>query len=160
MIVDSLERFRDHVGLHPLFADVAGFLEATDLAALADGRHEIGARGCFALVGSYETLAPGEGFIECHRRHIDIQLLVSGVEQIGVCRRAECTAKSWDEERDCEVLEGRIDFITLRPGSFAVFFPEDGHMPKLRHGAAATVRKIVVKVPVPVVHVEVFSDYT
>jgi YhcH/YjgK/YiaL family protein len=148
MIIDSLDRFRDYLGVHPFFARVAEFLETTDLEALADGRHEIGAEGCFALVSQYRTLAPGEGFIECHRRHIDIQILVSGVERVGVCRRGECAATSWDEAGDFEVLEGKFDLVTLRPGSFAVFLPQDGHMPKLNCGAAATVRKVVVKVPV------------
>jgi len=147
MILDSLDRFRDYLGVHPLFAGVADFLETTDLAALADGRHELGS-GCFALVSSYQTLAPAEGFIECHRRHIDIQILASGVEQIGVCRRVECTATAWDEAADFETLAGEVDLVTLRPGSFAIFLPQDGHMPKLRHGPAAAVRKIVIKVPV------------
>jgi YhcH/YjgK/YiaL family protein len=148
VIVDALEHFRDYLGVHPLFAGVAAFLEGTDLASLPEGRHEFGAGGCFALVSEYRTQAPGEGFIECHRRHIDVQVLASGVEQVGVCRRAACTATSWDEAGDCEVLAGEVDLITLRPGSFAVFLPQDGHMPKLRLGAAATVRKVVIKVPV------------
>jgi len=148
MIIDTLDRFRDYLGVHPLFARVAEFLAATDLGALAEGRHPIGAEGCFALVSEYRTQGPDAGFIECHRRNVDIQILASGVEQVGVCRRGDCTAVSWDEAGDFEVLEGRVDWITLRPGSFAIFLPQDAHMPKVRHGAAATVRKIVIKVPV------------
>jgi YhcH/YjgK/YiaL family protein len=148
MILDALDRFRDYLGVHPLFARVADFLETTDLAALADGRHELGDSGCFALVSTYRTLAPGEGFIECHRRYIDIQIVARGVEQVGVCRRGECTATSWDEAADVETLEGDVDLVTLRPGAFAVFLPQDGHMPKLSNGATTTVRKVVVKVPV------------
>jgi biofilm protein TabA len=148
MIIDSLDHFRDYLGVHPLFAPVAAFLDATDLGSLADGRHEIGAEGCFALVSGYRTLAPGEGFIECHRRHIDIQIVLSGVEQVGVCRRGECTAISFDEAGDFGVLEGEVDLVTLRPGCFAVFLPQDGHLPKLSRGAATMVRKVVIKVPV------------
>jgi len=147
MIVDSLSRFGDYLGVHPLFPRVGQYLAATDLGALAEGRHEIGG-GCFALVSEYRTLGAGEGFIECHRRHIDVQVLARGVERVGVCRRGECIPASWDEEGDCEVLEGEVDHVTLRPGSFAVFLPQDGHMPKLDAGEAATVRKVVIKVPV------------
>lgn len=148
MILDSLTRFRDYLGVHPLFAGVAEFLDATALAALPEGRHEIGTQGCFALVSRYRTLAPGEGFIECHRRHLDIQIVVSGVEAIGVCRRSACTVSAWSETGDVETLEGEVDLIPLRPGSFAIFLPQDGHMPKLSHGAVAAVLKVVVKVPV------------
>jgi YhcH/YjgK/YiaL family protein len=147
MILDALSRFRDYLGVHPLFGRVATFLDTTDLATLAEGRHDLGG-GCFALVSEYRTLAPGEGFVECHRRHADVQIVVAGIEDVGVCRREECAAAAWDEPGDCETLEGEVDRITLRPGSFAVFFPQDGHLPRLAHGAAATVRKVVVKVPV------------
>jgi YhcH/YjgK/YiaL family protein len=149
MIFDALDHFDDYRGAHSLFTRVAVFLRATDLAALAEGRHEIGRDGCFALVSEYRTLEPGEGFIECHHRYADIQILVRGIERIGVCHRSSCAVTARDEERDFDTLEGEVDWITLRPGSFAVFFPQDGHMPKIRHGAAATaVRKVVIKVPV------------
>lgn len=149
MILDTLVNFHDYLGVHPLFPRVAAFLAGADLAALAVGRHEIGDEGCFALVSEYETLAPGEGFIECHGRYVDVQLLLSGVERVGVCPRSACRVTACDEAADFETLEGEVDYVTLRPGLFAVFLPQDAHMPKLRHGAgAASVRKVVVKVPV------------
>jgi YhcH/YjgK/YiaL family protein len=149
MIVDTLDHFGDYLGVHPLCGRVADFLGTADLGELAEGRHQIGSEGCFALVSQYITQSRDEGFIECHRRHIDIQILVRGVEGIGVCRRSDAVVSSWDEEGDFETLECQVDFITLRPGSFVIFFPQDGHMPKVRHGAPASVRKVVVKVPVP-----------
>lgn len=149
MILDSLAHLRDYAGVHPHVPQVAAFLEAVDLGTLAVGRHEVGTEGCFALVSEYETIRPEEGFIECHRRYIDIQILLSGLERIGVCRAADCTAAAYDEEQDLQKLAGEVSFVTLRPGSFALFFPRDGHMPRLRPRDEATrVRKIVVKVPV------------
>jgi biofilm protein TabA len=147
MILDSLGRFRDYLGVHPLFERVAEFLETTDFAALPEGRHELG-EGCFALVSEYQTIAVEEAFIECHRRYVDIQVVISGIEQIGICRREACRSISWNETNDVEVLEGAFDLITLAAGSFAVFLPQDGHMPKLQRGAPAPVRKVVIKVPV------------
>lgn len=149
MIFDSLPRFAEYCPVHPLLAQVGEFLASADLAALADGRHEIGTEGCHALVSGYETLAPADGFIECHRRFIDIQVLAAGEERIGICRASDCTAGAYDSAKDFQKLEGAVDFITLRPGCFAVFFPHDGHMPKCHPAGGATlVRKIVVKVPV------------
>ena len=147
MILDSLDRFRDYLGVHPLFGRVAEFLGTTDFATLAEGRHEIG-EGCFALVSEYQTIAVEEAFIECHRRYVDIQVVISGVEQIGVCRSEACRSISWNETNDVEVLQGEFDLMRLTAGTFAVFLPQDGHMPKLQHGAPAPVRKVVVKVPV------------
>jgi YhcH/YjgK/YiaL family protein len=77
-----------------------------------------------------------------------MQIMARGVEEIGVCPRPGAVSAERDEERDSETLECRVNFIVLRPGSFAVFLPQDGHRPEIRHGAAASVRKMVVKVPV------------
>jgi YhcH/YjgK/YiaL family protein len=148
MIFDTLNHFDKYLGVHPLFGRVAEFLAGTALEELAEGRHQIGLEGCFALVIEYFTQSADEGFIECHRRHIDIQILVRGAERIGVCHRSAAVVSAWDEERDFETLECQVDFITLRPGAFAIFLPQDGHLPKLRRGAAASVRKLVIKVPV------------
>ena len=148
MIFDTLNHFDDYCRVHPLFGRVAEFLSTVALGELAEGRHQVGPEGCFALVSQYVTQAPDEGFIECHRRHIDVQIVVRGVEEIGVCHRSDAVVSAWDEERDFETLQGKVDCITLRPGSFVIFFPQDGHMPKIRHGESASVRKIVIKVPV------------
>ena len=147
MIFDTLNHFDDYCRVHPLFGRVAEFLSTVALGELAEGRHQVGPEGYFALVSQYVTQAPDEGFIECHRRHIDVQIVVRGVEEIGVCHRSDAVVSAWDEERDFETLQGKVDFITLRPGSFVIFFPQDGHMPKIRHGESASVRKIVIKVP-------------
>jgi YhcH/YjgK/YiaL family protein len=148
MIFDTLNHFDNYLGVHPLFGRVSEFLSDAALGELAEGRHQIGTDGCFALVSQYITLAPEEGFMECHRRHIDIQIVSRGVEEIGVCHRSDAVVSAWDEERDFETLQGKVDYITLRPGSFVIFLPQDGHMPKIRHGESASVRKIVIKVPV------------
>jgi YhcH/YjgK/YiaL family protein len=59
-----------------------------------------------------------------------------------------CRSISWNETDDVEVLKGEFDLMRLAAGSFAVFLPQDGHMPKLQCGASAPVRKVVIKVPV------------
>ena len=46
------------------------------------------------------------------------------------------------------VPEGSRAEIVLREGMFAVFFPQDAHMPMLAAGSPAEVMKIVVKVAV------------
>jgi YhcH/YjgK/YiaL family protein len=114
------------------------------------GKYKIGRKGTFALVQEYSTKDESEGFIECHRKFIDIQYLAKGSERVGVRAKSACAPLiPYDPEKDFQKLKGKVDFITLDPDVFAVFFPDDGHMPAIKYGKKnEKVRKIVVKVPV------------
>jgi biofilm protein TabA len=151
MIFDSLSNADCYRTLHPLFGECFDFLASHALADLASGRHELGDGGAYASVNKYLTKTIPEGVIECHRRFIDIQCIAEGEERIGVAPRLLCTASGYDQSRDFEKLDGRVDFILLKPGLFAVFFPDDGHMPGISpEQSALTVKKIVIKVSVTV----------
>lgn len=148
MILDSLTRFDSYTGVHPLFGAVRDFLAEQDVTQLTTGRHDL-AHGIFALVSDYRTKPLSETFIEAHRKYIDIQILVRGAEQIGICDISNCQELPYDESNDFLKLQGKTDLVTLHAGSFAVFFPHDGHMPQVAvKGEPAEVKKIVVKVPV------------
>jgi len=149
MIFDRLDNFPLYLPLHPHFADVWAFLKGNEPDTLPPGRHEVNDRGAFALVSEYATRPLAESFIECHRTYIDIQLLTRGAEAVGICCRNACRELPYDAEKDFLKLEGPTDRLTLKPGSFAVFFPDDGHMPMLQlDEMPAQVKKVVFKVPV------------
>ena len=135
------------MGVHPLFAHVEAALASGRLTALAVGEHDLG-HGVRVGVSEYFTKESRDGGLECHRRFIDIQIVVTGRERIGVRHREGCSASDYDEARDFQALAGDSDLLTLEPGSFMVFLPDDAHMPQLADGEPALVRKIVVKVPV------------
>lgn len=149
MIFDTLENFNSYVCLHPAFIDAAGFLSRADLIELPTGKYEIGNRGVFAAISEYATKNPSQCFIECHRKYIDIQFLLIGREKIGFCCKKDCTEETYDEEKDFQKLHGEIGFINLKPGLFAIFFPDDGHMPQMNYeNGPEDVKKVVIKVPV------------
>jgi YhcH/YjgK/YiaL family protein len=149
MIFDSIKNFGKYLPLHPQFKDVHDFINKNDLAAVADGRHEVNGLGAFVLVKEYLTKDISEAFLECHRKFIDIQLVAKGTERIGVCCKDGCREFPYDMEKDLQKLEGEMDFIKLNPNSFTIFFPHDGHMPELNQSdSQINVKKIVFKVPV------------
>lgn len=149
MIYDVLDNFKNYTTLHPLFQEIQEFVSTTNLFAIPAGRHAIGNHGCFALVESYVTKDSSDCFIECHRKYIDIQMVLKGTERIGVCAAQSCKQLSYDEEKDFQELEGRVDFLTMKAGDFAVLYPCDGHMTKVKYEEEPEeVKKIVVKVPV------------
>jgi YhcH/YjgK/YiaL family protein len=112
------------------------------------GRIEIG-NGIKVITDEYDTKGSENGFLECHKKYIDIQIVVSGVEEIGYCNRLLCDVREdYNEQTDVEKLSGEMAFFTLRNNGFAVFFPQDAHMPGLKSkGHMNRTKKIVFKVP-------------
>ncbi len=149
MIFDSLDNFRMYVDLNPGFSDIQTFLSKTDLAGLAIGKHPINDNGGYASVNEYNTKSIEDSFIECHRKFIDVQIIAWGEEKIGVTHKQFCVEQPYDDAKDLQKLTGKLDFMTLLPELFAVFFPHDAHEPGISSGAGAVaVKKIVFKIPV------------
>ncbi len=86
--------------------------------------------------------------MEVHRRYVDVQLCLIGDEQIGWRPLAQCAAPQgpFDCERDIQFFNDRPEtWLALRPGLFAIFFPDDAHAPLAGEGE---VRKAVFKLAV------------
>ncbi len=148
MIHDRLDRHSRYAGLHPLFARAFEFLRDTDLMALPPGRHDIDGDRLFVIVESCEGRTRAEARLECHRRYIDIQLVLEGIDEMGWRSLAECVspATGYDEKRDIRFFsDAPSSWIATPAGTFCLFFPEDAHAPLVSEG---WVRKVVVKVAV------------
>jgi YhcH/YjgK/YiaL family protein len=73
--------------------------------------------------------------------------LVSGAEKIGYANiNSLAVTEDYHESGDYLLLKGNGDIITLPAGSFAIFYPEDAHMPCLQADGKQHVKKVVVKV--------------
>lgn len=150
MIVTDIAHIEEQLRMTPGLRKAIDFLRRTDLERLADGRTEIDGERVFALVQRYETEKSGTLNFECHRKYIDIQVIVAGVEMIGWtdADRMEVT-KPYDEARDaCFGRAAAWTPVRLEAGRLAVFWPSDAHAPKQCVEAPSPVMKIVVKVAV------------
>jgi YhcH/YjgK/YiaL family protein len=148
MIFDALSRSDRYLALHPLFARAFDFLRHTDLDALEPGRHAIDGEQLFAIVEACAGRTRAEAKLECHRRYIDIQLVLEGVDEMGWKPTVECVdpATEYDAARDIRFFNDvPSSWIATPPGSFCLFFPDDAHAPLV---SAGTIRKVVVKIAV------------
>ena len=102
MILDTLARADRYCALHPLFARAFAFLRSADLQALAPGRHEVQGERLFAIVEACAGRTRAEAKLECHRRYIDIQLVLQGIDEMGWKPVAACLdpATDYDAARD------------------------------------------------------------
>ena len=146
MIIDKLENLERYVSLNPLFAEAMAFLKATDLQAHESGKVVL-KEG--ELTVNFSEVCPktkAEARLETHNEFIDIQLPLSGVEVMGYAPRADLPEATYDTEKDIAFYEeAATDYLTVKPGMFVIFFPEDAHAPGV---TPEKVRKVIVKVHV------------
>lgn len=148
MILDSIKNHKLYAGLGPDFKEALEFLSKTDFGNTAAGRYPLKG-GVFYLVQEYDTKPESEGQFEAHRKFIDVQFIVSGRERHFYAHLPTLKQKEqYSDEKDVVMFEGSGAGYVLEKGYFAVYFPEDCHMPNLRAGAAAEkTKKVVVKIP-------------
>ena len=149
MIIDTLENSSRYECLHPRFKAALGFLKRPDIEATPLGRLELDGSLLFVLTQEYETKPIQEGKLEAHKKYIDIQFIVTGEEFIGYAPlKNQPSAKPFDAENDIGFFDGEAWFTLLRKGMFAIFFPQDAHLPGRYTEKPAQVKKIVIKIAV------------
>lgn len=148
MILDSLNNTEKVERLHPLLKKAFDYIKATDFSKLEDGKYELEGSRLFISVVTLTGKDKKEAAVETHKKYIDIQLPLLGVEKIGWKPSCELQEVSipYDEEKDIAFYVDRPTAYTkIYPGQFAVYFPEDGHAPGIGEGS---IRKMIVKVQV------------
>lgn len=150
MIFDHLSNILTYKGLSD---DIYAGLEFLHQLSpdIAPGTYQLTPR-VKAIVSEYETKVKNEVGFEAHRKNIDIQYLLKGEERIA-CMPIEKLTKTepYSEEKDAAfyAAEGvAAQTMTIGGGYFAIFFPQDGHMPQLCVDEPQMVKKVVVKVAV------------
>jgi biofilm protein TabA len=126
------------------------FLEQAKLADLPLGRTEIEGSDVYVSISKGTTKDPEQARLEAHRKYIDVQYVVSGQERMGFLPsvRGLTVSQVYDETKDVEFFETPKDLeaLTVRAGSFAVFFPGQPHKPGCHLDGPHEVLKAVVKV--------------
>ncbi|MDR3555156.1 MAG: YhcH/YjgK/YiaL family protein [Syntrophobacteraceae bacterium] len=148
MIYDTLENFPKYFQSDTALFQALSFAHRFD-SSNPDGRYEIKGEDIFALVSSYQTSPAGCHSFEIHRRYADVQVVLEGEEAVEVSLSAEVNAVGdYDQKSDKVTLEAPGDLVrlVLRPGCFAVIYPNEAHRPNCDLQGKARVRKMVVKV--------------
>lgn len=128
------------------------FLSLHDLNNLEVKRIDIDGNNLYATVSEYQSKNEGEGKFEVHRKYIDIQYVISGLEQIGISplSNKKETITPYDEAKDIEFMTVTDStYHKATPGNFFIFFPSEIHKPGMKADSVQTgIKKIVVKVKV------------
>lgn len=148
MIVDNLKSASAYESLNPYFKKAFEYLKSLDFSKLEPGKIELDGKNLFVSISNSTLKTKETAKLEVHNNYIDIQMPVSKAEGFGWIHRSELKkeAAPFNTEKDIQFFEDKPEtYLTVSPGNFAIFFPEDGHAPCVGEGE---VLKIVVKVKV------------
>lgn len=147
MIYDKIDNIELYKGLSENINLGLEFL-TNATSDIDNGAYELSPR-VKAIVSEYKTMEVNEYGFEAHKKFIDIQFLLKGSEKI-CCLPIEQLkeTKTYSEENDAAFYASNTNPIemTLGNGYFAIFYPQDGHMPQLCVNEPVDVKKVVIKV--------------
>jgi YhcH/YjgK/YiaL family protein len=147
MIIDKIENSKLYEGISQRIKEAFEYIRNTDLKNIKPGKYEIDGENIFALINEYKTKAESEGKLEAHRKYIDVQYVISGEELMGYAPLGiQQFFEPYKDENDIIFFNGEKSFTKVSSGMFAIFFPEDVHMPGISTGKISDVKKLVIKV--------------
>lgn len=146
MIIDKLENIGMYASVNPLFAQAIEFLKSTDLNAHELGKVVLKEGELFVNFAAARPKTMDDAKIETHNNFIDIQIPLTGTELMGYMPRTDLAEAEYNAEKDVTFYPGHAtDYLTVKPGMFAIFFPEDAHAPGVTE---VELKKVIVKVRV------------
>lgn len=151
MIFDHVSHIDQYITLYPSLQCVIPFLKRIEKESLKPGIYEIDGRTIYAMIQEYETQPEDTLLWECHRRYIDLQMILEGEEEIGW---SECSklidCGEYDEVKDVMMAADSSDSVMLKlsAGRFVIFMPHDAHKPLCLHKVSGRVKKVVIKMAV------------
>jgi len=149
MILDHLDHALLYGALGQRIAIGLALLNEESVRVAAPGKYEVDGENLFYIVDEYETKPFEQGRPEIHRKYLDIQYIISGEECIGTAPLEGLTEETpYDGEKDLAFYqyEPTMSKLILKQGIFAIFWPNEPHMPGRSINKAGKVKKIVVKV--------------
>ena len=146
MISDRLENLSLYAALNPLFADVVEFLNDHDLQTLEVGKYPIQGNNVFLNLQMAKGRSQETAVLETHIEMIDIQIPLSAEESFGYTPLQDLPDFEYNAEKDITKYGDTKaqTYVTVKPGQFVIFFPQDGHAPCIT--PQAEIKKAIFKI--------------
>lgn len=148
MILDNLSNAANYFNLHPLLEKAFEFVKQIDLKSIETGSIEIEGAHLKASIVDATLRVTEKAVLETHKKFIDIQIPISKAETYGWRTASTLTTpqKEYDADNDFTLYDDKPStFVTLQPGEFVIFSPEDAHAPLIGNGE---IRKLIIKVAI------------
>ena len=167
MILDTIDNTHLYLGLNTRFARAFEIFRDKTLSQKQDGRYAVDGEKIYYTIQRYTTkpmfssrrngdatLSPQaclgvSSNLEAHRKYIDIQFLLEGVEILGYAPlKGLTTAQEYNPKKDIAFFNTPKDItkVILEPDLLCILFPDDAHLPGRQLNEPADVHKIVIKI--------------
>ena len=149
MFVGEMNSKELYLNAHPKMKQAFDFLERCFQKPIAPGRYEIDGEDVYAIVFQYVPQEKETPRYETHNAYIDIQCMAAGSEFQWYLPRADLPADVPNQpEKDITFypFTGDGSRLHLKAGDFAVYFPQDAHLPGMADGTTDACIRIVVKI--------------
>jgi YhcH/YjgK/YiaL family protein len=149
MILDRIDNAQLYLGLNAGFARAFEILTDKTLPQKKDSKYAFNGENIYYTIQRYTTKPLNEDKLEAHRKYIDIQFLLAGVELLGYAPlKGLTTAKEYNPQKDIAFFNTPKDItkVKLEPGLFCILFPDDAHLPCRQLADPTEVRKVVIKI--------------
>lgn len=149
--LDNIEFARQYQANKKYWDEALAFITNTKLDTLSVGKHLIDGENVFVTVNDGATKEPDKTGWEAHRKYIDLHLVISGKERIGVMNPATAKVTNpYDAGKDLVNFDSNTkgDYYTAEPGMLYIFFPQNSHRPGIHVDGFDKDKKMVVKIRV------------
>ncbi len=150
MIFDDIKNIKNYAEIDGKIAEFISGLQA-DIPA---GRIYLSDDGLtYANVDEYTTKLHENCKPEAHKKYIDIQIMLDGVEELDYTDiEGLDVSEAYDSARDVMFFakpERVLNKVVLAAGKFILLYPHEAHQPQMAYkNLPAAVKKVVVKIPV------------
>lgn len=146
MIIDKIENISIY---NEIPQEVSNFLKSLT-PDISTGHYIIDGKA-YANIDEYVTKPVSECKFEAHKKYIDIQMLLSGTEELDFIQTEGLKiAEEYDTNRDVMFFENpsqKPDYLILEPFKFAMIYPHEAHRPQMNiFDKSQKVKKVVVKI--------------
>ena len=147
MITDKIKNIDKYKNLSERIKKGIEFIQNTDLVNAKTGKYIIEGDNIYAGIDEYNTRSKDVSMPEIHKKYLDIQYIISGNELMGYAPfNNQQVVTEYNAEKDIAFLNSEVSFFDFKENHFAIFFPEELHMPCISKNESSPIKKVVVKV--------------
>ena len=128
--------------------EALNYLKSRDITTLELGKHVVN-EWLYINVQEYMSKPLSECRFESHRKYVDIQMMINGVEAIETCDIDKLEiAEEYSDENDVMFWKQKPAQMrsVITNNAYVVLYPQNAHMPCIAVDKPSKVRKLVAKV--------------
>lgn len=147
MIYDKLSNMKLYKGMNPNLDTAIDYILSHDLNELPLGKTIVDGDNVFINVMDAKAFPLEERFYEVHKKYMDIQMDLEGIERIDTGDISSMVMDDFDEDHDvAKATAADLAQCMIGPGNFIICMAGEPHKPNIAVHENTVLKKAVCKV--------------